>query len=66
MAELKSTSNSVEVKAAHTIRSAREAIVNGETSAVELADSYYATIAAEDPKINAWLALSRERATAQA
>jgi len=37
-----------------------------QTSAVALADSYYATIAEEDPKIHAWLALSRERATAQA
>ena len=60
--ELKSTSNS----ARRTIRSARHAIVSGETSAVALADSYYDTIAAKDPKIHAWLALSRERATAQA
>src|SRR5487761_656559 len=66
MAELKSTSSLASQDAPRTIRSARHAIVSGETSAVALADSYYDTIAAEDPKINAWLALSRERATAQA
>jgi aspartyl-tRNA(Asn)/glutamyl-tRNA(Gln) amidotransferase subunit A len=66
MAELKSASSLASQQAPRTIRSARRAIVNGETSAVALADSYYDTIAAEDPKIHAWLALSRERATAQA
>ncbi len=49
-----------------TIDSARAAILSGEMSAVALADSYYKTIAAEDPKIHAWLSLSRERALQQA
>jgi aspartyl-tRNA(Asn)/glutamyl-tRNA(Gln) amidotransferase subunit A len=66
MAELKSASSAAPQNAPRTIRSARHAIASGEVSAVALADSYYATIAAKDPKINAWLALSRERATAQA
>ena len=66
MTELKSDSITAPHTAPLTIRAARQAITNGETSAVALADSYYATIAAEDPKIHAWLALSRERAAAQA
>ena len=66
MAELKSNSITAAPAAPHTIRSARHAIASGEISAVALADSYYTTIAAEDPKIHAWLAFSRERATAQA
>ena len=49
-----------------TIHGAREAIVSGETSAVALAESYYETIAAEDSRIHAWLALSKERAMRQA
>src|ERR1700685_3366023 len=66
MAELKSDSSLASHQTPRTIRSARHAIVSGETSAVALADSYYDTIAEQDPKIHAWLALSRERATAQA
>ena len=66
MAEPNSTSSLDTQVAPRTIRSARHAIVSGETSAVALADSYYDTIAQEDPKIHAWLSLSRERATAQA
>jgi aspartyl-tRNA(Asn)/glutamyl-tRNA(Gln) amidotransferase subunit A len=53
-------------RATHTIRSARQAILSGETSAALLAERYYETIAAEDPRINAWLALSRKRAFEQA
>ena len=49
-----------------TIDGARQAIASGKTKATTLAESFYQTIAAEDPKINAWLSLSRERATAQA
>jgi len=49
-----------------TIGAARAAIANGETTAVALAERYYARIAAEDPQIHAWLGLSRERAMAQA
>ncbi len=49
-----------------TIRIARQAVVSGETKAVAIAERCYATIAAEDAKINAWLALSKERALEQA
>jgi aspartyl-tRNA(Asn)/glutamyl-tRNA(Gln) amidotransferase subunit A len=49
-----------------TIRATRQAILNGETTAVALAEHYYQAIDAEDPKINAWLSLSRDRAMAQA
>jgi aspartyl-tRNA(Asn)/glutamyl-tRNA(Gln) amidotransferase subunit A len=52
--------------APRTIRTAREAIARGETTAVALAESYYRTIAVEDPMIHAWLALSKERAMEQA
>ena len=45
MAEPKSTSSLDSQVAPRTIRSARHAIVSGETSAVALADSYYDTIA---------------------
>ncbi len=49
-----------------TIDDARQAIASGKTKATALAESFYQTIAAEDPKINAWLSLSRERALQQA
>jgi aspartyl-tRNA(Asn)/glutamyl-tRNA(Gln) amidotransferase subunit A len=49
-----------------TIRATRQAILNGETTAVALAEHYYQAIGAEDSKINAWLSLSRDRAMAQA
>ena len=49
-----------------TIRTARQAIVSGATTAVQLAEDCYRTIAADDPKIHAWLALSKERAMQQA
>jgi aspartyl-tRNA(Asn)/glutamyl-tRNA(Gln) amidotransferase subunit A len=52
--------------ATDTIRATRDAIVSGEVSAVALAERYYETIAAENPQINAWLALSRDRAVEQA
>ncbi len=51
---------------AMTIDDARQAIASGKTKATTLAESFYQTIAAEDPKINAWLSLSRERALQQA
>ncbi len=53
-------------KTAMTIDDARQAIASGKTKATTLAESFYQTIAAEDPKINAWLSLSRERALQQA
>ncbi|HUZ04326.1 MAG TPA: amidase family protein, partial [Acidobacteriaceae bacterium] len=49
-----------------TIDGARQAIASGKTKATALAASFYQTIAAEDPKINAWLSLSKERAQQQA
>lgn len=49
-----------------TIAGARNAIARGEVKAAALAESYYETIAAENRTINAWLALTRERALAQA
>ncbi len=52
--------------APRTIHNARHAIASGEIKAVALAESYYATIAAGDANIHAWLALSRERALQQA
>jgi len=49
-----------------TIDSAREAVVAGETTATALAELHYDRIASQDGKINSFLALSRERAMAQA
>ena len=49
-----------------TIDATRAALASGATKATTLAESFYKTITAEDPKINAWLALSQERALAQA
>jgi len=48
-----------------TIDGARAAIA-GEITATALAESYYARIESQDPEINCFLALSRERAMAQA
>ncbi|HWF67837.1 MAG TPA: Asp-tRNA(Asn)/Glu-tRNA(Gln) amidotransferase subunit GatA [Acidobacteriaceae bacterium] len=63
MMETKKTSAAL---APRTISAARTSIASRETTAVELAETYYETIAASDSKINAWLALSRERALEQA
>jgi aspartyl-tRNA(Asn)/glutamyl-tRNA(Gln) amidotransferase subunit A len=49
-----------------TIDAARESIASGQTTATALAELHYNRIAAEDGKINSFLALSRERAMAQA
>jgi len=49
-----------------TIDAARKAVVSGETTATTLARQHYDHIASEDGKINSFLALSRERAMAQA
>jgi aspartyl-tRNA(Asn)/glutamyl-tRNA(Gln) amidotransferase subunit A len=49
-----------------TIDSAREAIAGKKISARELADEYYKRIEARNPELNAFLALSPERAYAQA
>lgn len=54
------------LEAPRTIGATRAAIASGETTAVALAERYYKTIAAQDLNIHAWLALSRERAMAQA
>lgn len=44
-----------------TIDSARTAVADGKTSALALAEAFYAKIASDDPKIGAYLILSRER-----
>ena len=49
-----------------TIDGARAAMASGEVTATALAEAHYARIAVEDIAINSFLALSRERAMAQA
>jgi aspartyl-tRNA(Asn)/glutamyl-tRNA(Gln) amidotransferase subunit A len=49
-----------------TIDAARSAVQDRSTSASAWADSFYARIASEDPKIGAYLTLSKERALEQA
>jgi aspartyl-tRNA(Asn)/glutamyl-tRNA(Gln) amidotransferase subunit A len=49
-----------------TMDAARAAMASGEVTATALAELHYGRIAAEDGKINSFLALSRERAMTQA
>jgi aspartyl-tRNA(Asn)/glutamyl-tRNA(Gln) amidotransferase subunit A len=49
-----------------TIDAARSAVADGKTSATALAESYFAKIESDDPKIGAYLMLSKERALAKA
>ena len=49
-----------------TVASTRAAIEERQTTATSLVEQFYAKIAAEDPEINAYLTLCRERALAQA
>jgi aspartyl-tRNA(Asn)/glutamyl-tRNA(Gln) amidotransferase subunit A len=49
-----------------TIEAARQAVQQKQTTAKALAESFYAKIASDDPKIGAYLTLSKERAFAQA
>ena len=49
-----------------TIDAARSAVQERKTSAVALAESFYAKIESDDPKIGAFLTLSRDRAMAKA
>jgi aspartyl-tRNA(Asn)/glutamyl-tRNA(Gln) amidotransferase subunit A len=49
-----------------TIDSARSAVADGKTSATALAELFYAKIESDDPKIGAYLMLSKERALAKA
>src|SRR6266702_1279797 len=49
-----------------TIEAARQAVQQKETTAKALAESFYTKIASDDPKIGAYLTLSKERAFAQA
>ena len=51
---------------AHTIDGIRARIEGGQTTATEIAEAFFARIAERNPETNAWLALSRERALAQA
>ena len=49
-----------------TIDRARGAVASGETTATAVAEQHYARIGSKDSQINSFLALSRERAMAQA
>jgi aspartyl-tRNA(Asn)/glutamyl-tRNA(Gln) amidotransferase subunit A len=49
-----------------TLTAARSAVLSGSTSATALAAAHYERIAAVDPAINSYLALTRDRAFAQA
>jgi aspartyl-tRNA(Asn)/glutamyl-tRNA(Gln) amidotransferase subunit A len=49
-----------------TIDAARSAVAERKTSAAALAEAFYAKIEADDPKIGAYLVLSKERALAKA
>src|ERR1700733_5598500 len=49
-----------------TIDQARSAVQEGKTSARALAEAFYAKIESDDPKIGAFLTLSKERAMAKA
>src|SRR5438552_4341029 len=49
-----------------TIDSVRSAIADSKTSAIALAEAFYAKIESDDPKIGAFLILSKERALATA
>src|SRR6202167_2809850 len=49
-----------------TVDQARSAVQEGRTSARALAEAYYAKIESDDPKIGAYLTLSKERAMAKA
>ena len=49
-----------------TIDTARSVVQERKTSAVALAESFYAKIASDDPKIGAFLTLSKDRAVEQA
>jgi aspartyl-tRNA(Asn)/glutamyl-tRNA(Gln) amidotransferase subunit A len=49
-----------------TLAAARAAVVEGRVSAAALAEEHYERIALVDPEIHSYLALTRERAMAQA
>src|SRR5262249_46851266 len=49
-----------------TIDSARNAIAERKTSATALAEAFYAKIESDDPKVGAYLMLSKERGLAMA
>jgi aspartyl-tRNA(Asn)/glutamyl-tRNA(Gln) amidotransferase subunit A len=49
-----------------TINGARSAVATGEMTATALTELHYSRIESQDPEINSFLALSRERAMAQA
>jgi len=49
-----------------TLTDARTAVVDGTTSAAALASAHYERIATVDPRVHSYLALTRERALAQA
>ena len=49
-----------------TVESARSAVEQRKTSATLLAEAFYAKIASDDPRIGAYLTLSKERAMKKA
>src|SRR5438128_10004947 len=49
-----------------TIDAARSAVAERETSASALAEAYYTKIESDDPKVGAYLTLSKERALGKA
>lgn len=55
-----------EIQAEMTIQEIRAAIAEGRVKATDLAEQHYGLIAARDGEINSFLALSRDRAQAQA
>jgi aspartyl-tRNA(Asn)/glutamyl-tRNA(Gln) amidotransferase subunit A len=55
-----------EIHAEMTIQEIRAAIAEGHVKATDLAEQHYSLIAARDGEINSFLALSRDRAQAQA
>ncbi len=61
------TTTTAEAKTkAMTIRSIRARLESGAEKAVTLAEQHYDRIAVENPELNCWLELSRDRAMAQA
>jgi len=49
-----------------TLAELREGIISGRTKAVDLAAGYYDRIARKNPRLNAYLSLTKERALSQA
>ena len=63
---MSSESNATYVEKPKTLAALRADLLSGATKSVDLAASYYDRIALVNPRINAYLSLSKERALAQA